>query len=192
VGNLIYAMNVSLDGYISDRDGNFAWSVPTRELFSAWTEFERPIGTYLYGRRLYEAMAMWDGAHAEPGTTAFIPGLLELEREFAAIWRGAEKIVFSTTLAQPLTPRARIQRTFDPEQIRRLKATSERDITVGGPNLAAAMIAAGLVDELHAFIHPIVLGGGHPWLPAEHRIALELVGEHRHGAVVQLHYRRRV
>ena len=190
MARLIYAMNTSLDGYISDRDGKFEWSVPTPELFAAFNDFERPIGTYLYGRLLYETMAVWDTAHLEAGGPAFTPGLLELEREFAALWRAADKIVFSTTLPRATTSRTRIERAFDPDQIRKLKATSERDITVGGPHLAAAMLAANLVDELHAFVHPIIVGGGNPWLPRDLRIPLELAGERRLGRVVHLHYRR--
>ncbi len=190
MARLIYAMNTSLDGYISDRDGKFEWAAPTPELFAAINELERPIGTYLYGRRLYETMAVWDTAHLEAGGPAFTPGLLELEREFATTWRAAHKIVFSTTLPRASTPRTDIERAFDPDRIRRLKATSERDITVGGPLLAAAMIGADLVDELHAFVHPIMIGGGHPWLPRDVRLPLELAGERRLGGVVHLHYRR--
>ena len=190
MARLIYAMNTSLDGYISDRDGKIEWAVPGPELFAAFNELQRPIGTYLYGRRLYETMAVWETAHLEPGGPAFTPGLLELEREFATLWRAADKIVFSTTLPRASTPRTRIERAFDPDQIRRLKATSERDLTVGGPRLAAAMIAANLVDEFHAFVHPIIIGAGNPWLPHDLRIPLELAGERRFGCVVHLHYRR--
>jgi dihydrofolate reductase len=190
MARLIYVMNTSLDGYISDRDGAFDWTVPTPEFYATINELQRPIGTYLYGRHLYETMAVWDTAHLEAGGPAFTPGLLELESEFAAIWRAADKVVFSTTLPRASTPRTRIERTFDPDQVRQLKATSERDLTVGGPRLAAAMIATNLVDEFHAFVHPIVVGGGNPWLPQDHRIPLELVGEHRLGGVVHLHYRR--
>jgi len=189
MARLIYAMNTSLDGYISDRDGKLEWGAPTPELFAAFNELQRPIGTYLYGRNLYETMAVWGTAHLEAGGPAFTPGLLELEREFAALWRAADKIVFSTTLTHASTPRTRIAPTFDPDQIRRLKATSERDMTVGGPHLAAAMIAANLVDEFHAFVHPIVLGGGNPWLPRDLRIPLELASERRLGGVVHLRYR---
>jgi dihydrofolate reductase len=190
MARLIYAMNTSLDGYVSDHDGKFEWAAPTPELFAAINELERPIGTYLYGRHLYETMAVWDTAHLEAGGPAFTPGLLELEREFAAMWRAADKVVFSTTLPRASTPRTRIEHAFDPDQIRRLKATSERDLTVGGPHLAAAMIATNLVDEFHAFVHPIIIGGGNPWLPRDLRIPLELAGERRLGRVVHLYYRR--
>ncbi|HEY6176784.1 MAG TPA: dihydrofolate reductase family protein [Kofleriaceae bacterium] len=190
MARLIYAMNTSLDGYISDRDGKFEWGVPTREFYAAINELERPVGTYFYGRHMYETMAVWETAHLDASGPAFTPGLLELEREFAEMWRAADKIVFSTTLPRASTPRTRIERAFDPDQIRRLKATSERDFTVGGPRLAAAMIAADLVDEFHVFVHPIILGGGNPWLPRDLRIPLELAGERRLDRVVQLHYRR--
>jgi dihydrofolate reductase len=189
MARLIYAAITSLDGYMGDRDGNFEWAVPTAEVFAAVLALERPIGTYLYGRRMYETMAVWETAHLDASTPAFTPGLLELERDFAAVWRAADKIVFSTTLARASTPRTRIERAFDPDQVRRLKATSERDLTVGGPHLAAAMIAANLVDDFHVFVNPIILGGGNPWLPPDVRMALELVDEHRLGGVVHLHYR---
>lgn len=190
MAKLLYIMNTSLDGYVAERDGKFDWSVPTAELFATFNELLRPIGTYLYGRRLYETMAVWDRAHLEPGTPAFSPGLRELEHEFAQLWRGAEKIVFSSTLTEAPTSRTRIERAFDAEEIRRLKATSERDITVGGPHLAAAMIAANLVDEFHVMVHPIIVGGGNPWLPSDVRVPLELVSERRIGRVVYLRYRR--
>jgi len=191
MARLIYIAITSLDGYMGDRDGDFAWSVPTAEVFAAVLELQRPIGTYLYGRRMYETMAVWETAHLAPGTPAFIPGMRELEHDFAATWRAANKVVFSTTLASAPTPRTRLEPAFDPDQVRRLKAASDRDLSVGGPRLAAGMIAANLVDEFHVFVHPIVLGGGNPWLPPEVRIALELVDEHRLGGVVHLHHRAR-
>src|SRR4051812_8036200 len=122
MGKLIYIANTSLDGYTTDRDGKFDWTVPTPEVFTAITEVVRPIGTYLYGRRMYETMAVWDTAHVDPGSRPFMPGMLELERDFAAIWRAADKIVFSTTLDRVSTPRTRIERAFDPDAVRRLKA----------------------------------------------------------------------
>lgn len=189
MAKLIYMMNTSLDGYVAERDGTFNWSVPTAEVFATFNELLRPIGTYLYGRRLYETMAVWDTAHLEAGSSPFSPGLLELEREFAQLWRAADKIVFSSTLTHAPTSRTRIERAFDADQIRQLKATSERDITVGGPHLAAAMIAANLVDEIHVFVHPIIVGGGNYWLPRDVRIPLELVTERRLGRVVYMKYR---
>jgi dihydrofolate reductase len=191
MASLIYAMNTSLDGYISDRDGDFSWAMPGREFMEAINELERRAGTYLYGRRLYETMAVWDTAHLEPGAPAFSPGTGDLEREFAEMWRAADKIVFSSTLTQPSTSRTRIERTFEPDRIRELKATSDRDLTVGGAHLAAAMIAANLVDEFHAFVHPFIVGGGTPFLPQNVRVSLELVREQRLGPIVHLQYRRR-
>jgi dihydrofolate reductase len=189
VAKLIYIANTTVDGYTEDREGKFDFTVPTAEVFAAITELVRPAGTYLYGRRMYETMAVWDTAHTQPGTPAFLPGLRELEGDFAALWRAADKVVFSTTLASASTPRTRIERAVDPEQIRRLKATSERDLLVAGPNLAAAMFAANLIDDLHTFVAPISVGGGKPWLPSDLRIPLELASERRHGGVVHLHYR---
>jgi dihydrofolate reductase len=190
VAKLIYLINVSLDGYITDRDGNIDWTDMSPEVFSAILELVRPAGTYLYGRRMYETMALWDTAHLVPDAPAFIPGLGALERDFATVWRGADKVVFSTTLQQASTARTRIETAFDPDQVRRLKATADRDLTIGGPSLAAAMIAADLVDDFHAFVAPIVLGGGDSWLPPDVRIPLELVAVHRVGGVVHLHHRR--
>lgn len=189
MAKLIYIMNVSLDGYVADRDGDFNWTTPTPEYFSAILELVRPAGTYLYGRRLYETMAVWETAHLEPNAPAYVPGLKELETDFANVWRSADKIVYSRTLQRASSARTRID-AFDPDQVRQLKATSARDLTVGGPHIAAAMIAANLVDEFHAFVHPIIVGGGNPWLPQDRRIPLELVGEQRVGRVVHLHYRR--
>jgi dihydrofolate reductase len=190
MASLIYAMNTSLDGYVSDREGDLGWATPGREFFEAINELERRVGTYLYGRRLYETMAVWDTAHLEPGAPAFSPGNGDLEREFADMWRAADKIVFSTKLSQTSTTRTRIERTFEPDRIRQLKATSDRDLTVGGPHLAAAMIAANLVDEFHAFVHPFIVGGGTAFLPQNVRVPLELVREQRLGHIVHLHYRR--
>lgn len=189
MAKLVYIANTSLDGYIEDRDGRFDFGVPSAEVFKAITELVRPVGTYVYGRRLYETMAVWDTAHVDPASTAFIPGHLELERDFANLWRAADKIVYSTTLASASTPRTRIERAFDPEQVRRLVAASDRDLTVGGAQLAAAMFGANLVDELHALVYPVILGGGKPWLPSGLRIPLELAGERRLGAVLHVHYR---
>jgi dihydrofolate reductase len=189
MARLIYVINISLDGYISDREGSLDWTEMTAEVFPLFNDLVRPVGTYLYGRRTYEMMALWETAHLEPGAPAFMPGLGELEREFATLWRATDKVVFSTTLPHASTPRTRIERAVDPDQIRQLKATSERDITVGGPKLAASMLAANLVDDLHAVIHPVILGGGSPWLPPDVRTKLELASARRLGGVAHLHYR---
>ncbi|HSN27630.1 MAG TPA: dihydrofolate reductase family protein [Kofleriaceae bacterium] len=189
MARLIYIANTSLDGYIEDRDGRIDFTVPSLEVFATITELIRPVGTYLYGRRMYETMAVWDTAHVDPGSTAFLPGNLERERDFASLWRAADKVVFSTSLSAASTPRTRIERTFDAEQVRRLKRESTRDLTVGGPGIAAAMFGAGLVDELHAFVYPVILGGGKPWLPAGVRVPLELATAERLGSAAHVHYR---
>jgi dihydrofolate reductase len=189
MARLIYLMNISLDGYITDRDGKMDWGVPTPEFYAAINEMHRAVGTYLYGRRMYETMSGWDTAHLDASGPAFTPGLLEHEREFAGLWRAADKIVFSTTLDHASTARTRIERVLDEDRIRALKAASERDLTVGGPQLAAAMIDAKLVDELHAFVHPIIVGAGRPWLPQNVRLPLELAGERSLGRIVHLQYR---
>jgi len=190
MASLIYAMNTSLDGYICDREGDFSWTLPGHAFLQAINELERRVGVYLDGRRLYEVKAVWDTGHLEAGMPAFVPGNAELEREFADLWRGAEKVVFSTTLAEPKTPRTRVERSFDVERIRTLKAERDRDITVGGAHLAAAAIRAGLVDEIHAFVHPFVVGGGTPFLPQDVRVRLELVHAQRLDQIVHMQYRR--
>ena len=183
MARLIYAMNTSLDGYISDRDGKFDWSTPTPELFAAINELERPIGTYLYGRRLYEVMRAWETAQG-PGFEA------PLMRDYAALWQAAQKVVYSSTLDAVTTSRTRLERSFEPDAVRRLKAAADSDISIGGPGLAAGALAAGLVDECHLFISPVVVGGGTAWLPGGLRLRLELLDERRFGnGVVHLHYR---
>jgi dihydrofolate reductase len=187
---LIYVAIASLDGFmsdLSDRDSDSTWSVPNAEVYAAILEIQRSTNTYLYGRRMYETMAVWDTALVGPDQRGFIPGAEALEREFATLWRAAEKVVFSTTLSTVSTPRTRIEHSIDPDRIRQLKSTS-RDITVGGPHLAAAMLKANLVDHVHVFVHPIVIGRGLPILPAGLRLPLTLVRANRLGSVVHLHY----
>jgi dihydrofolate reductase len=185
MARLIYSAIASLDGFVADADGHFDWSVPDDEVHAYVNELERPIGTYLYGRRLYEVMAAWERADG-PGFAA------PLMQDYAALWRAADKVVFSTTLAAVETARTRLERTFDPAAVERMKASSARDITVGGPGLAAHALAAGLVDECNLFVCPVVVGGGTPWLPAHLRVRLELLDERRFGnGVVHLHYRMR-
>jgi dihydrofolate reductase len=169
---LIYSTIVSLDGYVADRDGNFDWAAPDEEVHAFVNDLERTVGTYLYGRRMYEVMAVWETMDAEPD-------LAPVMADFARIWQAAEKVVYSTTLEAVSSERTRIERAFDPEVVRRLKAEAERDITVGGPGLAAAAIAAGLVDELQLLIAPAVVGGGTRGLPDEVRLDLELLEQRR-------------
>lgn len=183
MARLIYAINASLDGYIEDARGNFDWTEPDEELHTFFNDLTRPIGAHLYGRRMYETMAVWE---TDP---SFIEDS-EVLRDFADIWQAADKIVYSTTLEVPLTARTRIERTFDPEAVRRLKAESPRDLAIGGPELAAHAFRAGLIDECHLVLHPVAVGAGKPALPRDLRLDLELLDERRFAAgVVHLHYR---
>jgi dihydrofolate reductase len=183
---LIYSAITSLDGYVADVDGNFGWAAPDEEVHGFVNDLERSVGTYLFGRRMYEVMAVWESVHADADQAPVI-------QDFAQIWQGADKIVYSTTLASAASARTRIERHFDPEAIRRLKASAGRDIGVGGPHLAAQAIRAGLVDEYHLFLTPIVVGGGTPSLPQNVRLKLDLLDERRFSSgVVHLHYRTAV
>jgi len=185
VAELIYTAITSLDGYIADQDGNFDWAVPDEEVHTFINELERPIGTYLYGRRMYETMAGWE-------TDPTLADQSPVMHDFAETWQAADKIVYSKTLETVSTARTRIERDFDPDAIRQIKASAERDITVGGPELAAHAFRAGLVDECHLFITPIVVGGGKRSLPDKFRLELELLDERRFGnGMVFLHYRTR-
>jgi dihydrofolate reductase len=184
MAKLIYSAIASLDGYVADEDGNFDWAEPDKEVHSFVNDLERPFGTYLYGRRLYEVMVAWE--------TMPLAGQPPFIRDFAAIWRAADKIVYSKTLEAVSSARTRIERDFDPEAVRQMKAAAGRDITVGGPELAAQAFKAGLVDECHLLVAPIVVGGGKQALPNSIRLKLELLDERRFGnGVVHLHYRTR-
>jgi dihydrofolate reductase len=183
VAKLIYMTIASLDGYVADEEGTFEWAAPGEEVHAFVNDLERPIGTHLYGRRLYEVMIGWETMDTLPDQT---PAVLD----FAAIWQAADKVVYSRTLEAPSTARTRIEREFDPEAVRRMKASVGSDISIGGPNLAAEAIRAGLVDEFHLLVHPIVIGGGTPSLPDGVRWGLELLDERRFAnGVVHLHYR---
>ncbi|MCW2543294.1 MAG: deaminase [Frankiales bacterium] len=184
MGKLIYIANTSLDGYTEDPSGNFDWSEPDDEVFALITDLIRPVGTHLYGRRMYETMAVWEtdpslGAQSEPF------------RDFAAVWSAADKLVYSTTLTEGSTARTRVESSFDPTSVRALKDSTTGDLTVGGPVLAGQAIQSGLVDEIHLFVTPILLGGGKAALPKGVRTQLELLDERRfdNGAV---HVRYRV
>ncbi len=182
MAKLIYSAIASLDGYVADEDGNFDWAAPDEEVHSFVNDLERPVGTYLYGRRMYEVMAYWESL-PPAGQPPFI-------QDFAEIWQAADKIVYSKTLETASSARTRIERDFDPEAVRQLKASAGRDLTVGGADLAAQAIKAGLVDEYHLFVAPIVVGGGKQSLPDNVRLGLELLDERRFGnGVVHLHYR---
>jgi dihydrofolate reductase len=174
MGKLIYIVNVSLDGYIEDSDGNLDWTDPSDEVFAFITDLVRFSGTYVYGRRMYETMAVWE-------TDPALAAQSELMSDFAQIWQAANKVVYSTTLHELSTARTQLERNFDPDAIRDLKASAAEDLTVGGPNLAAHAFRAGLVDECQLLIHPVILGAGKPALPRRMRANLELLDEHRFG-----------
>ncbi len=184
MARLIYTAITSLDGFVNDADGRFDWAEPSEEVHAFVNDLERPIGTYLYGRRMYEVMGAWE--------VMDLAGQSAVIRDYAEIWRAADKIVYSKTLEATSSARTRIERDFDLGAIRRIKAESARDISVGGPTLAALAIKAGLVDEYHLFITPVIVGGGTPGLPADVSVKLELLDERRFAnGVVHLHYRTR-
>jgi dihydrofolate reductase len=185
VGKLIYSAIASLDGYVEDEQGKFDWSAPDEEVHSFVNDLERPVGTYLYGRRMYEVMTFWETLRPPSDEPAVM-------LEYAEIWRAADKVVYSTTLDSVSSARTRIERSFEPDAVRELKASAERDLSVGGPELAAHALRAGLVDECHLFLSPVVVGGGKPALPAGVKLNLELLDERRFGnGTVHLHYRTR-
>jgi len=184
LARLIYSAIASLDGYTADEAGNFDWAAPDAELHAFLNDLERDVGTHLYGRRMYETMAVWEtmDVSAEP----------EVMRDYAGIWRAADKVVYSRTLATPSTPRTRIERDFDPDTVRRMKEAAGRDISVGGPGLAAHALHAGIVDEIQLFLVPAVVGGGTRALPDGLRVDLELLDQrHFAGGAVYLRYQSR-
>jgi dihydrofolate reductase len=183
MAKLIYSAIASLDGYVEDEAGNFEWAAPDAEVHAFVNDLERPIGTYLYGRRMYETMVFWEGVNIDLDQPAVM-------RDFAEIWRAAEKIVYSRTLQAVSSARTRIERDLDPDVVRRLKETSKADITIGGAELAGQALAFGLVDECHLFLGPIVVGGGKRALSDNIRAQLELLDERRfRSGVVHLRYR---
>ena len=183
MAKLIYASNTSLDGYTEDERGAFDWAPPDDDVFASITELMRSAGTYLYGRRMYERMAVWE-------TDSTLAAKSDLTAHYAKVWQAADKVVYSSSLAAPSTANTRLERHFNPSAVHDLKAAASRDLLVGGPNLAAQALVAGLVDELQLFVWPVVLGGGKPALPTDMRADLELVDEHQFSnGVVQLRYR---
>jgi len=183
VGRLIYGAIASLDGYVADADGGFDWAAPDEEVHAFVNELQRAAGTQLLGRRMYDVLAVWETMDTGPDQAPVI-------RDFAEIWRAADKVVYSRTLRAVSTARTRLERDFDPEAVRALKRDADRDLTVGGPGLAAEALRAGLVDEVHLFLSPVVVGGGTRALPDGVRLDLELLDERRFGnGVVHLAYR---
>jgi dihydrofolate reductase len=183
MAKLVYVTNVSLDGYIEDENGNFDWTPPNDDLFEFITDLVRPIGTYLYGRRLYETMAVWETEPALAAQSA-------LTADFATVWQAADKVVYSRTLDAPSTANTRLEREFDPAAVRRLKASATSDLTVGGADLAGQALTAGLVDEYHLFVRPVLVGGGKQALAASTRTNLVLLEDRRfEDGVMYLRYR---
>jgi dihydrofolate reductase len=183
MANLIYSAITSLDGYVNDESGGFSWAKPDEEVHSFINELERPIGTYLLGRRMYEVLRYWDDP---PDLAEGAPYI----QDYAEIWQASEKVVYSTSLESVSSQRTRLEHEFDPEVIRQMKDDALADLSVGGPGLAAEALRAGLVDELHQFLHPVVVGGGTHWLPNNLRLELELLDERRFtSGVVHVHYR---
>jgi dihydrofolate reductase len=174
MAKLIYSAIASLDGFIADANGDFSWSAPDEEVHAFVNDLERPIGTHLYGRRMYEVMKVWE-------SDEFIAGEPQVIRDYAEIWRGADKIVYSRTLDSVATSRTRLERSFDPAAVRELKGTADRDIGIGGPELAAQAIEAGLVEECHLLLVPVAIGNGKPALPVRSQLALTLLDQRSFG-----------
>jgi dihydrofolate reductase len=185
MAKLIYFTPTSLDGYIADETGTFDWAAPDEEVLAFINDLERPIGMHLYGRKMYQTMAIWETPDVIPGRTAEMSG-------FARIWQAADKIVFSKSLETVSTPKTRLEREFDPQAVRELKAQLPHDVSVGGPTLAAHTIRTGLVDEYHLLVVPILLGGGKPVLPGNICVKLDLLEERRFAnGMVYLRYHTR-
>jgi dihydrofolate reductase len=185
MGKLIYTAITSLDGYVADRDGAFDWSTPDEEVHAFVNDLERPVGTYLYGRRMYDVMRAWETMHTLADASPVV-------QDYARIWQAADKIVYSTTISVATTARTRIERHFDPDAVRELKIRAQGDLSVGGPGLATEAIKCGLVDEYRLLLAPAVVGGGTAALPDGVRLNLELRDVRRIGnGVVYLHYRNR-
>jgi dihydrofolate reductase len=183
LAKLIYIANVSLDGYTEDAHGDFQWAAPGDDVFPFITDLLRPIGTHLYGRRMYETMAVWE---SDPALAA------ESERmaDFANVWQAADKVVYSTTLQAVSTAKTRLEPDFDPDSVRAMKRSATSDLTIGGPALSALAFDAGLVDECHLLVYPMLVGNGKRVLPSDARVPLDLLEEHRFGnGVGYLRYR---
>jgi dihydrofolate reductase len=182
VGRLVYSAIASLDGYVADREGRWDWSIPDDDVHAAVNDLTRQAAVHLYGRRTYEVLLAWETIPTGPDQPAAI-------NEFAEIWRAADKVVYSATLPEVASARTRLERTFEPDAVAALKAATDGDLTIGGPDLAASAFRAGLVDDLHLFLSPVLVGGGTPALPDEVRADLELRAQrHFTNGVVHLHH----
>ncbi|MGO4186185.1 dihydrofolate reductase family protein [Pseudarthrobacter sp. TAF60_1] len=183
MGQLIYSGIASLDGYVADRDGNFSWSEPDQEVHTFINDLERDVATYLFGRRMYQVLSVWETFGSTPGAPDYI-------QDYGRIWQGADKVVYSSSLTSVDTARTRIERAFDAEAVRKLKESTAGKISIGGATLAAAALQAGLVDECQLFVNPVAVGGGLRFLPDGLNLRLDLLAERRFGnGVVYLRYR---
>jgi dihydrofolate reductase len=183
VGRLVYSAIASLDGFVVDADGDFGWAAPDDEVHAFVNDQEREVGTYLYGRRMYDVMRFWE-------TAGLDEPLDEVADDYAQVWRAADKVVFSRALDSVDTARTRLEHDFDPRAVRTLVGAADRDVSIGGPTLAAAALGAGIVDDVHLFLHPVVVGGGTAALPTSTRFGLRLVDTHTfRSGVVHLHHR---
>ena len=179
MARLIYSAIASLDGYVADEEGKWDWSFPDEDVHAHVNELARPLGTWLLGRRMYDVLKVWETMDDEH----------PLMRDFAEIWRSSDKVVYSRTLEAPSTARTRVEREFDPEAVRRMKAEAERDLSIAGPELAAQAFRAGLIDELQLYLSPVIVGAGNPALPDGVKASLELLDERRFGnGVIHLRY----
>ena len=183
MAKLTYTAIASLDGFVADEDGRFDWSAPDEEVHAFVNELARPVGTYLLGRRMYDVLVVWENPQAFANDS---PAM----QEYASIWQAADKVVYSRTLQAVSSDRTRLERSFDPEAVQELKASSAAELSVSGPELAAQALRAGLVDEVRLFVSPVVVGGGTPALPAGVRLSLALLDTRRFtNGVVFLRYR---
>jgi dihydrofolate reductase len=186
MAKLVYIANLSLDGYTEDVDGVFEWTAPDDEVFAFITDLLRPVGTQLYGRRMYETMAVWE---TDPTLTA----QSELMADFARVWQASDKVVYSTTLQSASTAKTQLERHFDPDSVRSMKTSATSDLTIGGPTVTAHAFDAGLVDECHLFVYPVLVGGGKPAFASDAKVRLELLEERRFAnGVVYLRYRTEI
>jgi dihydrofolate reductase len=190
MGKLIYLITTSLDGYVADEDGNFDWAIPSEEVHAFVDDTLRDVGMILLGRKLYETMKVWEDIPTE-GTGGPMDGPSQAMNDYAKIWHAAKKIVYSTSLAEVSIANATIERSFDPKVVQRLAAESDKDVDIGGPHLAADAIKAGIVDEYHQIIVPVMIGGGNYWLPEGAKNKLTLVDARKfENGFVHLHYRK--
>jgi dihydrofolate reductase len=188
MGKLIYLITTSLDGFVSDKNGNFEWAMPSEEVHAYVNDIVRNVGTFLLGRTMYEIMKVWDTIPTE-GTSGLMDGPSEAMNDFTKIWRAAKKIVYSTSLSNVTIANATIERSFDPNTIQKLVSESDKDFDIGGPHLAAEAIKAGIIDEYHQFIVPQLLGSGNHWLPKGVKNKIKLVGLRKfENGFVHLHY----